>query len=107
MIIKIFVGGKGMICPDCGTNNSTNEAVCTGCGRVLLEAAKGYGKDFALASLVLGLLALVIFPYLYAPLSVLAGLMARKYAYRGKMVLVGIVCSIIGVIGWIVTQFIL
>lgn len=96
-----------MICPDCGTENSANEAVCTGCGRVLLEAAKGYGKDFALASLVLGILALVIFPYLYAPLSVLAGLVARKYAYRGKMVPIGIVCSVIGVIGWIVTQFFL
>ena len=96
-----------MICPDCGTENSANEAVCTGCGRVLKEAAKGYGKDFALASLVLGILALVIFPYLYAPLSVLAGLVARKYAYRGKMVPIGIVCSVIGVIGWIVTHFIL
>ena len=47
MLMKTFERGKGMICPDCGTNNSTNEAVCTGCGRVLLEAAKGYGKDFA------------------------------------------------------------
>lgn len=107
MLMKTFERGKGMICPDCGTENSANEAVCTGCGRVLLEAAKGYGKDFALASLVLGILALVIFPYLYAPLSVLAGLVARKYAYRGKMVPIGIVCSVIGVIGWIVTQFIL
>lgn len=96
-----------MICPDCGTENSANDAVCTGCGKVLLEAAKGYGKDFALASLVLGVLALVIFPYLYGPLAIVAALMARKYAYRGKMVPIGIACSVVGILGWIVTQFIL
>lgn len=91
-----------MICPECGLENAENAELCAGCGKKL----KDYGKDFALASLVLGILSMLIFPYLYAPLSILAAVFAKKQRYTGKMATIGIVLSLVAFAGWLIIQII-
>lgn len=95
-----------MICPDCGTNNSANEAVCTGCGEALVQPKANYSKDFAWASLVLGIVSMLIFPYLYGPLAVLSALKAKKQGYAGKKATVGLLLGVVAVLGWVITQII-
>lgn len=86
-----------MVCPDCGAEIPEGSEVCTECSKT----KKKYGKDFALAALVLGILSMVIFPYLYAPLSVVAAAFAKRQDYHGKMHLIGVVLSLVALVGWI------
>lgn len=89
-----------MVCPKCGMENEENAAVCGQCGQSLEQKKANYGKDFAWAALILGILSFVIFPYLYAPLSVVAAVVSRRQGYQGKMPVVGIVFGLIALIGW-------
>lgn len=91
-----------MVCPECGTENGEELTVCAQCGEALAQPKGKYGKDFAWAALVLGILSLLIFPYLYAPLSVIAAVISRRQDYRGKMPIVGMVLGLIALGGWAV-----
>lgn len=91
-----------MICPKCGMENEKDVTACVGCGAPLSERSKDYGKDFARAALVLGILSMFIFPYLYAPLSVIAAILSRRQDHRGKMPIVGMVLGLIALVGWAV-----
>ena len=91
-----------MVCPNCGMENEEEASVCIQCGETLVQPKANYGKDFAWAALVLGILSFVIFPYLYAPLSVIAAFLSRRYQYRGKMPVVGVVLGLAALIGWAV-----
>jgi hypothetical protein len=46
------------------------------------------------------ILSFVIFPYLYAPLSVIAAILSRRQDYRGKMPIVGMALGLVALIGW-------
>lgn len=95
-----------MRCPECGAENAENTTVCIECGKLLKTEKHSYGRDFAWASLVLGIASMLIFPYLYGTLAVLAALFARKQSYNGKMATVGLILGFIAVVGWVVTQII-
>lgn len=95
-----------MVCPDCGTDNVEGSSVCSSCGMSLGSAEKGYGKDFAWAAMVLGIVSLLIFPYLYGSLAVVAAVVARKQHYTGKMATAGLILGIVTVVGWVVTQIV-
>ena len=93
-----------MVCPECGMENSEELTVCAGCGKELSEpAAKSYAKDFAWASLVLGIVSMLIFPYLYGPLAIVAAIVAKKQSYTGKMATAGLIMGIVAVCGYLVT----
>ena len=91
-----------MVCPNCGMENEENVDLCAQCGEPLVEQKPNYGKDFAWAALVLGILSFVIFPYLYAPLSVIAAIVSRRQDYRGRMPIVGMVLGLAALVGWAV-----
>lgn len=91
-----------MVCPNCGMENEENAAVCAQCGASIAQPKVNYGKDFAWAALILGILSLVIFPYLYAPLSVIAAILSRRQNYQGKMPVVGMVLGLVALAGWAV-----
>ena len=91
-----------MICPNCGTENEEEVTACTQCGEELTQPKANYGKDFAWAALILGILSFVIFPYLYAPLSVIAAILSQRQNYQGKMPVVGMALGLVALIGWAV-----
>lgn len=91
-----------MVCPNCGVENEEDAVVCAQCAETLAEKKANYGKDFAWAALILGILSFVIFPYLYAPLSVIAAILSRRHNYQGKMPVVGIALGLAALIGWAV-----
>lgn len=95
-----------MICPNCGMENEENVSVCGQCGEELIRPKANYGKDFAWAALVLGILSLVIFPYLYAPLSVIAAILSRRQNYQGRMPVVGMVLGLVALVGWAVFRIV-
>lgn len=96
-----------MVCPDCGVETAEGASVCASCGKELQNAPrKDYGKDFAWASMVLGIVSMLIFPYLYGPLAILAAAVAKKQSCTGKMATAGLVLGIIAVVGYVVTQIV-
>ena len=97
-----------MTCPKCGTKNSDGALICEGCAHALNNnTTKGYSKDFAWVSMVLGIVSMLIFPYLYGPLAVVASLVALKLGYQGKMAVTGLILGCIALVAWIVMQFLL
>ena len=95
-----------MVCPNCGMENEENVTVCGRCGEELIQPKANYGKDFAWAALILGILSLVIFPYLYAPLSVIAAILSRRQNYQGRMPVVGMVLGLVALVGWAVFRIV-
>ena len=95
-----------MVCPNCGMENEENVTVCGQCGEELIQPKANYGKDFAWAALILGILSLVIFPYLYAPLSVIAAIVSRRQNYQGRMPVVGMVLGLVALVGWAVFRIV-
>ena len=91
-----------MACPNCGMENEKDVELCAQCGQPLEQKKANYGKDFAWAALILGILSFVIFPYLYAPLSVAAAVLSRRQDYRGKMPIVGMALGLAALVGWAV-----
>lgn len=89
-----------MVCPNCGMENEEGLAACAQCGEPMNQPKANYGKDFAWAALVLGILSFVIFPYLYAPLSVIAAILSRRQDYEGKMPIVGMALGLVALVGW-------
>ena len=95
-----------MVCPNCGMENEKDAALCAQCGQPLEQKKANYGKDFAWAALVLGIWSMLFYPYLFTPLTVLAGALAKRQGYEGKMGLVGVVLSLVGLAGWAVFRIV-
>lgn len=55
------------------------------------------GKGFAIASMVLGILSFLCFPFITGLLGIIFGGVAKSKGYRGGMATAGIVCGVIGV----------
>lgn len=55
------------------------------------------GKGFAIASMILGILSFLCFPFITGLLGIIFGGVAKSKGYRGGMATAGIVCGIIGV----------
>lgn len=89
-----------MVCPNCGLENEENASVCAHCGDVFSQPKANYGKDFAWIALVLGIWSMLFYPYLFAPLAVIAAALARRKNYQGKMHIVGIALGLIALLGW-------
>lgn len=105
MIVLLFERGSSMICPNCGMENE-EVAVCTQCGEPLTQPKRYFGKDFAWAALALGIWSLLFYPYLYAPLAVLAAAVAHRQNFKGKMHLAGVICGLVALVGWAVFRII-
>jgi uncharacterized membrane protein YvbJ len=102
MIILLFEGGSSMVCPNCGMENEEEVTVCAQCGERLVQSKRNYGKDFAWAALALGIWSMIFYPYLYAPLAVLAAAVAHRQNFKGKMHLAGVICGLVALVGWAV-----
>lgn len=95
-----------MTCPECGKENAEGALICAGCGSKLKgNELLGFSKDLAWVSMVLGIVSMLIFPYIYGPLGVAAALVAKKKGYRGKMTTVGLVLGVVSVLGWVAVQY--
>lgn len=55
------------------------------------------GKGFAIASMILGILSFLCFPFITGLLGIIFGGVAKSKGYRGGMATAGIVCGVIGV----------
>ena len=64
-------------------------------------AAPAPGKGLAVAGMILGIISLFCFPYIAGLLAIIFGGVAMGKGYRGGMAVAGIVCGIIGIVGWI------
>ena len=106
MITESFERGSSMICPNCGMENEEEATACGQCGQEFASVKHNYGKDFAWAALILGIWSMIFYPYLYAPLAVLAAAVARRQNYQGKMPLVGVIFGLVALVGWAIFRFI-
>ncbi len=110
-----------MYCKYCGTKNEYNNRFCPNCGAKMIEENKekinaapvytapqysqtGYsqetvieGKGFAIASLVCGIVSIVV--YFIGVLGIVFGCVAKSKGYKGSMPTAGIICGIFGLIG--------
>lgn len=59
------------------------------------------GKGFAIAGMILGIISFLCTPIVTGVLGIIFGGVAKSKGYRGGMATAGIVCGILGIIGWI------
>lgn len=96
-----------MICPNCGTNNAEGAAFCVNCGAPANVApvqpvpAKQPGKGLAIASMVLGIISMLLYPYITGTLAIVFAAVAKKKGCTSKMATAGLVLGIIGVASWV------
>lgn len=111
-----------MICPNCGFQNNDGVAFCSNCGAPVAPAAqpqvqaqpvyqqpvyqqpvaaKVPGKGMGIASLVLGLCGILIYPLICGILAVSFGGVARSKGYKGGMATAGIVLGVIDLAFWL------
>lgn len=100
-----------MICPKCGTNNAEGVAFCANCGTAMENtpvqpaynrpAPAQNGKGLAIASMVLGIVSLIMFALIAGTLAVVFGAMAKKKGYTGGMATAGLVLGVIGLATWL------
>ena len=101
-----------MICPNCGTNNAEGVTFCATCGTAFQTVpvqpmnyrpapVSEPGKGLAVASLVMGLLSLLILPLVFGILGIVFGGVAKNKGYIGGMATAGLVISIIGLASWL------
>lgn len=111
-----------MFCPNCGNNNEDGVAFCASCGapmnqdnaqpaeaqapqqpvqdfqpEVAAPAAKPAGKGLAIASLVLGIVAFILFPYICGGLAIAFGAISKGKGYTGKAGIAGLILGIIAI----------
>jgi len=112
-----------MICTNCGFQNNEGVAFCSNCGAPLAPAAqpqvqaqpvyqqpvyqqpvavKVPGKGLAIASLVLGIISIFLYPIITGTLGLVFGCIAKSKGFKGGLATGGIVCSIIGLAGWLI-----
>ena len=112
-----------MICKNCGYENNDQSQFCVSCGAVLEQpqqttyqqpynqqynnfnqyqpTAPVPGKGFAIAGMILGIVSFFCIPLITGILGIIFGAIAKSKGYRGGMATAGIVCGILGIIGWI------
>lgn len=101
-----------MVCQNCGAQNHDSATVCANCG-VALTPANPYGqpyygapvvpgKGLAIASLVLGIISLFLFPLVTGLLAIILGGVAKNKGCTSGLATGGIVCGIIGLALWLV-----
>lgn len=61
------------------------------------------GKGFAIAAMVLGIVSFLCAPIITGVLGIVFGGIAKSKGYRGGMATAGIVCGILGLVGWVLT----
>ena len=114
-----------MFCRNCGTQMADGTAFCPNCGTSQVaqapvqpqQPAYGYtpvpqadpqpAKGLAVASLVMGIISLIVFAVIAGPLGIIFGGLAKSKGNRSGMATAGIVCGIIGVAGWLLIQIFL
>lgn len=114
-----------MFCKNCGTQMADGTIFCPICGANQAAQAPvqpqqpvyGYApvpqaevqpaKGLAVASLVLGIISLIVFAVIAGPLGIIFGGLAKSKGNRSGMATAGIVCGIIGVAGWLLIQIFL
>ena len=116
-----------MICRNCGFDNNEQSQFCVNCGTVLEQPQQNYqqpqnqpynqpynaytpyqsqpvntpGKGFAIAAMILGIISFFCVPIVTGALGIIFGGVAKSKGYRGGMATAGIVCGILGIVGWI------
>lgn len=106
-----------MFCPKCGTNNADGVSFCSNCGTTLQTAStpmptpvprpvnyKSYsepGKGLAIASLITGIVSLIMFAIICGTLAIVFGAIAKKKGYFGGMATAGLVLGIVGIVLWL------
>lgn len=92
-----------MFCNKCGANIADGSSFCPSCGAQFGNAAapKTPGLGLAIASMVLGIISLLCFPYITGVLAVIFGAVAKNKGCKSGMATAGIVCGIIGVALWL------
>lgn len=98
-----------MICQNCGSQIPDNAQVCSNCGAFTNAPAQPYynaqtvpGKGLAIASLVLGIISLFLFPIVTGTLGIILGVVAKNKGCSSGLATGGIVCGIIGVAFWLI-----
>ncbi len=105
-----------MVCNKCGAPLEENAQFCMNCGApvqtpaetpvqeqpvyaapVMETPAKQPGKGLAIASLVLGIVSFLCFPYITGILGIVFGGVAKSKGCRSGMATAGIACGIAGV----------
>ena len=95
-----------MFCNRCGANIPDGSTFCPSCGNQFGNVApKTPGLGLAIASMVLGIISLLCFPYITGVLAVIFGAVAKNKGCRSGMATAGIVCGIVGVALWVVMLF--
>lgn len=61
-------------------------------------------QPLAIASLVLGIVSLIVFAIIAGPLGIIFGCIAKNKGNKSGMATAGIICGICGIIGWILIQ---
>ena len=104
-----------MTCPKCGTLNQEGVAFCANCGTALQQnptqpvqspnfAPVGVpGKGFAIASLILGIVSLIIAALPCGTMAVIFAVLAKKKGFTGGMATAGIACGVVGLSLWLIT----
>lgn len=59
------------------------------------------GKGLAIAGMVLGIISFFCIPLITGILGIVFGGVAKSKGYRGGMATAGIVCGILGLVGWV------
>ncbi len=109
-----------MYCNNCGAPNDNGTRFCSSCGAPLeapkyqqqyqqpyqqpmyYQPAKAQqpAQNFAIASLVLGIVSLIMFAIIAGPLGIIFGAIAKNKGNTSPMATAGIICGIIGVVSW-------
>ncbi|MBR5278541.1 MAG: DUF4190 domain-containing protein [Clostridia bacterium] len=96
-----------MFCPKCGKEINDEAVVCVNCGCAVNNAkvktaSNSDGKGFAIASLICGIVSIIMFAIITGPLGIVFGAIAKNKGNTSPMATAGIVCGVIGVIGWLI-----
>lgn len=96
---------KALICPNCGTQNPPSSSYCSDCGRPIGAGARERKKSTVtgagVASLVMGIVGLIIFAIVLGPIAIILGAIAWGNN-KDKLGLAGLILGIIDIIGWII-----
>lgn len=107
-----------MFCSNCGTNNADGATFCSNCGSSLgAQPAPSYNaapanaeqpaKGLSIASLVLGIISLIVFAYIAGTLAIVFSCVAKKKGNTSKMTTAGLILGIVGIGSWLLMQIFL
>ena len=98
-----------MFCPKCGSQNADSVSFCSYCGTPTVEnkqpiqqPATRPGHGMAVASLVLGIIGLVLIGLLFGILAIIFGRVAMNQGYKGGKAKAGVTLGSIAVVSWVI-----